>query len=108
MLEMTETAAAMVRSFAEQTPEAEGKELRIFVQPGGCAGMQYGFTFDDARDGDKVVETAGLKVLVDPGSAPYLTGAKVDYVDDQRGQGFVVDNPNAAPSCSCGASSSCC
>lgn len=102
MLEMTDKAAAKVRSFAEQMEEARGKELRIYVQGGGCSGFQYGFTFDDPQDGDTVIESAGVKVLLDPMSAPYLTGAKVDFVEDFCGSGFVVENPNAVRSCGCG------
>ncbi len=102
MLTMTERAAEKVRSFAGEMPEAKGKELRIFIQGGGCSGFQYGFTFDDQQDGDTVVESAGVKILVDPMSAPYLSGAKVDFVEDLRGSGFVVDNPNAVSTCGCG------
>jgi iron-sulfur cluster assembly accessory protein len=102
MLTMTEKAAEKVRMYAGQMPEAQGKELRIFIQGGGCSGFQYGFTFDDRQDGDTVVESGGVTVLVDPMSAPYLTGAKVDFVEDLRGSGFVVDNPNAVRTCGCG------
>lgn len=102
MLTMSEKAAEKVRYFSEQMAEAKGKELRIFIQGGGCSGFQYGFTFDEAQDGDTVVESAGVKVLVDPMSAPYLSGATVDFVEDFRGSGFVVDNPNAVRTCGCG------
>jgi iron-sulfur cluster assembly accessory protein len=107
MLTMTERAAERVRHFAGEMPEAVGRELRIFVQAGGCSGVQYGFTFDEHQDGDTVVEAGGIRILVDPQSAPFLTGAAVDYVDDERGVGFVVDSPTAARACGCG-SSSCC
>jgi len=84
-------------------PEAEGKALRIYVGGGGCSGFQYGFTFDDLHDDDSVVEAAaGVKVLVDPMSAQYLSGATVDFVEDLRGAGFVVENPNAVRTCGCG------
>lgn len=102
MIEISERAVDKVRFYAGTMPEAEGKELRIFVQGGGCSGFQYGFTFDDHQDGDTVVEAGGVKVLVDPMSLPYLSGAKVDFVEDMRGSGFVVDNPNASRSCGCG------
>ena len=102
MLTMTEKAVEKVRLYAGQMPEAQGKELRIFIQGGGCSGFQYGFTFDDQQDGDTIVESGGVKVLVDPMSAPYLNGAKVDFVEDLRGSGFVVDNPNAVSTCGCG------
>lgn len=101
MLQFSDTAVAKVKEFASQMPEAEGKDLRIFIQGIGCSGFSYGFTFDDHREGDTVVEAGELKVLVDPQSAPMLSGAAVDFVDDHRGQGFTVDNPNQ-PSSSCG------
>ncbi len=102
MLTMTDRAVEKVRLYAGQMPEAQGKELRIFIQGGGCSGFQYGFTFDEQQDGDTIVESGGVKVLVDPMSAPYLAGAKVDFVEDLRGSGFVVDNPNAVSTCGCG------
>lgn len=103
MLSMSEKAVEKVKFYASQMPEARGKALRIFVQSGGCCGLQYGFTFDDFQDGDTVVEATDLKVLVDPMSAPYLVGASVDFVEDGEASGFVVDNPNAQ-SCGCGSS----
>ncbi|MGQ9751037.1 MAG: iron-sulfur cluster insertion protein ErpA [Thermoanaerobaculaceae bacterium] len=102
MLQLTEKAAEKVRYFAETMPEANGKALRIFVEGGGCSGFQYGFTFDDRQDGDTVIEAHGITVLVDPLSAQYLTGATVDFIEDFRGSGFVVENPNAVRSCGCG------
>jgi iron-sulfur cluster insertion protein len=110
MITFSEKAVEKVNEFATQMPEAEGKELRIFIQGVGCSGFSYGFTFDEKRDGDSVVESGELKILVDPNSAPHLTGSKVDFVEDQRGAGFVVDNPNApAPTsdCSSGGCSGC-
>jgi iron-sulfur cluster assembly protein len=105
MITMTDTAADKVRFFAKEMPEAAGRELRIFVQSGGCSGVAYGFTFDEQQSDDTVVESAGIKVLVDPASAKLLEGANVDYVTDERGEGFVVDNPNVQNNCggcSCG------
>lgn len=102
MVTLTEKAVEKVRFYAGQMPEADGKGLRIFVQGGGCSGFQYGFTFDDKQDGDTIVDAAGVEVLIDPMSAPYLSGAKVDFVEDLRGSGFVVENPNAVRSCGCG------
>jgi iron-sulfur cluster assembly accessory protein len=103
MISFSEKAVQKVQEFAAQMPEAEGKDLRIFIQGVGCSGFQYGFTFDEAREGDTVVEDGGLKVLIDANSAPHMSGSKVDFVDDHRGSGFTVDNPNApAPSGDCG------
>ena len=111
MIAFSDKAVSKVKEFATQMPEADGKDLRIFIQGVGCSGFAYGFTFDDLRDGDTVVEAGDIKVLVDPQSAPYLDGASVDFVDDSRGSGFTVDNPNEPEtsgacgggcSCSCG------
>jgi iron-sulfur cluster insertion protein len=95
MISFSEKAVEKVREFAGQMPEAEGKDLRLFIQGIGCNGFSYGFTFDETRDGDTVVEEGGLKVLVDAQSAQHLGGASVDFVEDDRGAGFVVDNPNS-------------
>lgn len=108
MISFTETAIAKVHEFSDSMPEAKGKDLRIFIQGVGCSGFAYGFTFDDKRDDDTVVEAGDLHILIDPHSAPHLTGASVDFVDDQRGAGFTVDNPNApASSCGSGGCSGC-
>ena len=110
MITFTEKAIEKVNEFATQMEEAEGKDLRIFIQGVGCSGFSYGFTFDEQRDGDTLVEDGEFKVLVDPNSAPHLTGSKVDFVNDQRGSGFTVENPNApAPTddCSSGGCSGC-
>ncbi len=110
MISFSERAVAKVSEFAAQMPEAEGKELRIFIQGVGCSGFSYGFTFDEKRDGDTVVEDGDLKVLVDPNSAPHLTGSTVDFVDDARGSGFTVENPNSpepSSDCSSGGCSGC-
>ncbi len=110
MISFSEKAVEKVQEFAAQTPDAEGKELRIFIQGVGCSGFAYGFTFDEQRDGDTLVEEGGLKVLVDQNSAPHMNGSSVDFVEDERGAGFVVNNPNApAPTsdCSSGGCSGC-
>lgn len=99
---ITDKAVAKVRAFEAATKEAAGKHLRIYVQGGGCSGFQYGFTFDEKRDGDQVIAAGGLEVVIDPMTLPYLKGAVVDYVEDFQGSGFVVQNPNATGSCGCG------
>ncbi|MCU0303334.1 MAG: iron-sulfur cluster assembly accessory protein [Thermoanaerobaculales bacterium] len=107
MISFSDTAVAKVKEFAASTPEAAGKSLRIFIQGVGCSGFAYGFTFDDERDGDTRVEHNGLTVLVDSSSAPHLTGSTVDFVDDQRGTGFLVDNPNKPAADACGSHGGC-
>ncbi len=79
--------------------------LRVFVQGGGCSGLQYGFEFDEnVQDGDTCVEKLGVKLLVDPMSVQYLTGAEIDYREGLDGAQFVIRNPNAATTCGCGSS----
>lgn len=104
LLELTDAAVEKVRYFAKTMPESEGKPLRVFVQGGGCSGFQYGFTFDEKKDGDNAWEQNGITILVDPQSAAYLKDSKVDYVEDFRGAGFSVTNPNASGGCGCGKS----
>ena len=80
-------------------------KLRVFVQGGGCSGMQYGFEFDEQeQDGDTCVENLGVKLLIDPMSVQYLTGAEIDYREGLDGAQFVIRNPNAQTTCGCGSS----
>jgi iron-sulfur cluster insertion protein len=102
MISFSDAAATKVRQFAAQTPGIDGKNLRIFIQGVGCSGFSYGFTFDQQRDGDMVVSSGDLTVLIDPNSAPHLTGSSVDFVDDHRGTGFLVNNPNTPDADACG------
>jgi iron-sulfur cluster insertion protein len=79
--------------------------LRVFVQGGGCSGLQYGFEFDETlQDGDTLVENLGVKLLIDPMSFQYLTGAEIDYREGLEGAQFVIRNPNATTTCGCGSS----
>lgn len=79
--------------------------LRIYVQGGGCSGFQYGFTLEeDISEDDEVIETDGVKLLVDPLSAQYLIGATLDYTESLQGSQFVITNPNATTKCGCGSS----
>ena len=104
VLALTDRAVDKVKDFAAKMPEAAGKALRVFIQGGGCSGFQYGFTFDDKRPTDHVVKARDIEVIVDPASAAKLQGATVDFVEDFRGAGFSVENPNATHGCGCGKS----
>jgi iron-sulfur cluster assembly accessory protein len=104
VVSLTESAAGHVRSLLAEEGEHAGKTLRIYVEGGGCSGMQYGMVFDEKRDDDVVSEFFGVNVLVDPFSADYVRGAVVDYVDALTGGGFKISNPNARHSCGCGKS----
>lgn len=102
MLSITEEAVTQLKSFLDEqgTPE---HALRVFVAPGGCSGLQYGMTIEEAADeGDEVIETDGVRIIVDNFSAMYLGGATVDFVNSLMGGGFTIHNPNAVASCGCG------
>jgi iron-sulfur cluster insertion protein len=79
--------------------------LRISVTGGGCSGFQYGFAFEELSDADDlVIETDGVRVLIDPISLQYLSGANIDFRDGADGSRFVIRNPNAKSTCGCGSS----
>jgi iron-sulfur cluster insertion protein len=79
--------------------------LRVYIQGGGCSGFQYGFTFDETvQDGDTEVVTDGVRLLIDPMSMQYLSGAEIDYSEGLQGAQFVIRNPNATTTCGCGSS----
>ena len=102
---MTDDAAAHLRSLLdEKDASPDEKGLRLLVETGGCAGMQYAMRIDGHADGDTVVERNGVRVFVDAGSLTYLDGSELDYVDALNDSGFKINNPNAARSCGCGTS----
>jgi iron-sulfur cluster assembly accessory protein len=101
---VTESAAGQIQTIVANDPEKQGKCLRVFVESGGCSGMQYGMDFDEERAGDHVARFHGVSVLVDSVSADYLRGAVIDYVDALSGGGFKIQNPRAKQSCGCGKS----
>ena len=103
LLELTPDAAAEVKSLSAQ-PDNAGKFLRVYVEQGGCSGMQYGLVFDERREGDRVCEQNGVTVLIDAFSAQYLGGSRMDFSDAMTGGGFKLVNPNAKQSCGCGKS----
>jgi len=104
MVNLTPTAAEKLSGIMSQKGMIESHALRVFVKGGGCGGMQYGMTFDEAREGDEVYEQHGLRVIVDSTSLFYIDGANIDYVDNLMGGGFHIDNPQATSSCGCGSS----
>jgi iron-sulfur cluster insertion protein len=100
----TDAAAAKVAELIRDEGNAS-LMLRVYVQGGGCSGMQYGFEFDEkVEEGDTLVEKLGVKLLVDPMSFQYLNGAEIDYRDGLEGAQFVIRNPNASTTCGCGSS----
>ncbi len=104
VVRLTENAASHVKEMLTQEPENTGKALRVYVEDGGCSGLQYGLTFDQKRDNDLVADWFGVSVYVDPFSANYLQGTLIDFSDSLTGGGFKISNPKARQSCGCGKS----
>jgi len=104
MITLTNSAAEKLGGIMQEKGLIDTHALRVFVRGGGCGGMQYGMTFDEARDGDEVYEQHGMRVIVDSTSLFYIEGASIDYVDSLMGGGFHIDNPQATSSCGCGSS----
>ncbi len=103
-LQFTDAAANKVKDLIadEENPNLK---LRVYITGGGCSGFQYGFTFDDkVNEGDTTIEKQGVELVVDPMSLQYLIGGSVDYTEGLEGSRFIVTNPNAQTTCSCGSS----
>ena len=106
LITVTSVAAAKVTDLLGEDSKPHAG-LRVFVQGGGCAGFQYGLMIEEGEGdsaADKVFESNGVRLYVDPISVRYLTGAEVDFVDNLTGGGFTIKNPNAKSTCGCGSS----
>jgi iron-sulfur cluster assembly accessory protein len=101
---LTEGAAQEIKAKLAADPQGAGKGLRLYVEQGGCSGLQYGMTFDERRPDDFEAAFFGVSVWVDAFSANYLRGSMVDFSDALTGGGFKITNPQAAQSCGCGKS----
>jgi len=101
---LTASAAQEIQARLAADPQGKSKSLRLFVEKGGCSGMQYGMVFDERRPEDLEAEFFGVSVFVDAFSANYLRGSVVDFSDALTGGGFKITNPQAAQSCGCGKS----
>ena len=102
LVSLTESAAAKIKQLMAEEPEGEAAVLRVAVQGGGCSGFQYALGFDrGAQEGDHELEIHGVHVVVDPYSAPYLSGTEIDWVDGLQA-GFAINNPNVSAACGCG------
>jgi iron-sulfur cluster assembly accessory protein len=102
MITLTEMAAIKVKALLEQEGRAD-IALRVAVQPGGCSGLRYSMYLDDeVADGDVSEEQFGVKLVVDRMSVPYLSEAKIDFIDSLDQSGFTIDNPQAQGGCACG------
>ena len=103
-VQLTANAASKVQELIAKQG-SQPALLRVYIQGGGCSGFQYGFSFDETpQDEDAIFEKNGVRLVVDPLSIQYLTGAEVDYKEDLEGARFVINNPNASTTCGCGSS----
>ncbi len=103
---VTEAAASRITQLLAEEEKREAG-LRVFVQGGGCSGFQYGLMIEEGNgdpEADRIFQSNGVTLFVDPISIRYLTGAEVDFVDNLMGGGFTIKNPNAKSTCGCGQS----
>lgn len=103
MITLTERAARAVEALQKERG-GPGKRLRIYIEAGGCSGLEYAMSFDEAHPGDLELEAFGVPYLVEPKSMERLSGSEVDFDDGLAGKGFEVRNPNAKSTCGCGRS----
>ena len=104
VVSLTERATDKLREIISKQDRPD-LALRVYVTPGGCSGFSYGMTFaDGTEEDDTIVDTHGVRVVVDPMSAMYIKGSEIDFVDALMGGGFALRNPNAVSSCGCGQS----
>jgi len=101
---LTENAAHEIRAKLAGDAPGAARGLRLYVEKGGCSGLQYGMVFDEKRADDLEASCLGVSVLVDPFSADFIRGSVVDFSDALTGGGFKITNPKAAQSCGCGKS----
>jgi iron-sulfur cluster assembly accessory protein len=103
VVSLTERAAAKIKELQAEEPGGDSEVLRVAVQGGGCSGFEYALGFDRGpQEGDHELEAFGVRVVVDPFSAPYLQGASIDFLDGLQESGFKIDNPNVSSACGCG------
>ena len=105
MIVLTDTATTKVKQLLEAEDQPE-LSLRVAVRPGGCSGLSYEMFFDSEKAPDDIEQVygEGVRVVVDPQSAEYLSGASLDYKDGLQDAGFTINNPNAQRTCGCGQS----
>ena len=103
MITLTSRAAQRVRTLQAEAAD-DTKQLRVFVESGGCSGFQYGMSFDEPKPDDSHLESEGVQMIIDPASLAYMQGSSIDFDDGLHGKGFEIKNPNAQSTCGCGKS----
>ena len=104
MISITDSAVRHLKSFLAEKNSPEGHGLRLRVEKGGCAGMQYVMEFGSPAETDQVQTQEGVSVMIDRESLKFLENCELDYEDSLNDAGFKLRNPNAARSCGCGTS----
>ncbi len=104
MLHITDAAAQQLRALLEEKSLPAGHGLRLSVERGGCAGLQYGMEMSEPHEGDECNTHEGVSVYVAADSTEHLDGCTLDHIDDLAGAGFKIVNPRAIRSCGCGTS----
>ena len=102
MIKLTIEAAKEIERMSKDSDS--DKLLRIFIEPGGCSGFEYGMSMDRAKDTDQLGESHGVHFAVDGESVDYLSGTEIHFDDGLSGKGFEIRNPNAQTTCGCGKS----
>jgi len=103
MIQITAEAAKQILVLVKESGTS-GAGLRIFIEPGGCSGLQYTMQISEKKDGDQTVESGDACIFLDESSATYLKGSTIDYSDSLSSTGFRIQNPNAKQTCGCGTS----
>ncbi len=106
LVNVTEAGASRIAQLLDEEKKSQAG-LRVFVQGGGCSGFQYGLMIEEGAgdpDSDRIFQSNGVTIFIDPISIRYLAGAEVDFVDNLTGGGFTIKNPNAKTTCGCGQS----
>lgn len=105
MIQISESAARKIGSLKSEEGKSSDSFLRVQVKKGGCSGLSYKMDFDQTlKEGDKVYESFGEKIVVDGQSLLYIIGLTLEYSGGLNGKGFVFNNPNATKNCGCGSS----
>lgn len=105
VVDLTSEAVDYIKEFTSKNAEKlHNKLFKVYVEGGGCSGLQYGFTFAERADEDFIIPCSDIQILVDKMAEPYLKGSVVDYVTGLQGNGFIVKNPQSKGECGCGIS----
>jgi len=103
-VQLTEGAVKELRKLKEQQEITDDFGLRVGVEGGGCAGMNYILGFDQQKEGDTEYNIAGIKVFMNKAHGLYLAGMEIDFQNGLNARGFTFNNPNASSTCGCGTS----